>query len=90
MLSVSDTAAEILREALDETEGELVFRLTPSPGGFKMQLDSPSEQDRTVESEDRVVLVLAPEVDEALTGAVLDIAGEDPPQLMLRPAGDTC
>ena len=87
MLTVSDTATEALRSALDETEDDVAFRLIPSPEGYRMHVDSPSEGDRTIEDEDGVVLVVAPEVDEQLSGAILDVEGEDPPQLMLRPAG---
>lgn len=52
-----------------------------------MHLDSPSDEDRTIEDEDRVVLMVAAEVDEQLTGAVLDVEDGEHPRLMLRLAG---
>ena len=76
MLTVSDTATEALRSALDETEDDVAFRLIPSPEGYRMHLDNLSEGDRTIEDEDGVVLVLAPEVDEQLSGAILDVEGD--------------
>ena len=85
MLTVSDTAIDALCRALHETEDEVAFRLVPSAEGYRVQLDSPSEQDRTIENQDRVVLVLAPEVDEKLTGAILDVEEDEQPRLMLRP-----
>ncbi len=75
------------RRALDETEDEVAFRLVPSPEGYRMHLDSPSDEDRTIEDEDRVVLMVAAEVDEQLTGAVLDVEDGEHPRLMLRLAG---
>lgn len=86
MLTVSDTATEALRDALDETEADVAFRLVSAPEGYRMQLDSPSEQDRIIENEDRVVLMLDPEIDDKLTGAVLDVQQGDQPRLTLRPA----
>ena len=89
MLTVSDTATEALRRALDETDPEVAYRLSPSVDGYTMKLDSPSEDDRIVESEDRMVLLVTPEVDQHLTDAVLDVEGDEEPRLTLRPVADT-
>ena len=89
MLTVSDTATEVLRKALDEADPDVAYRLTPSVEGYTMKLDSPSEDDRIIESEERVVLMLTPEVDQKLAGVVLDVEGEDEKRLTLRPVADT-
>ena len=89
MLTVSDTATEVLRKALDEADPDVAYRLTPSVEGYTMKLDSPSEDDRIIESEDRVVLILSLDIDQKLAGSVLDVEGEDEPRLTLRPVADT-
>ena len=89
MLTVSDIAAEELRKTLDEAEPEVAYRLVSSHEGYKMQLDSPSEDDRIIEKQDRVVLMLNPDVDQQLTGVVLDLEGGEEKRLTLRPAADT-
>ena len=89
MPTVSDTATEALRRALDEADPEVAYRLAPSVDGYTMKLDSPSEDDRIVESENRMVLLVTPEVDEHLSDAILDVEGGDEPTLTLRPVADT-
>lgn len=89
MLTVSDIAAEELRKTLDEAEPDVAYRLVSSHEGYRMRLDSPSEDDRIIESEDRVVLLLTPDIDQQLTGVVLDVEGEEEKRLTLRPTADT-
>jgi len=89
MLTVSDIAAEELRKTLDEAEQEVGYRLVSSDEGYRMQLDSPSEDDRIIEKEDRVVLMLSPDVDQQLTGVILDVEGREEKRLTLRPVADT-
>lgn len=88
MLTVSDTAAEELRKTLDEAEPDVAYRLVSSHDGYRMKLDSPSEDDRIIESEDRVVLMLNPDIDQRLTGIVLDLEEAEEKSLTLRPTAD--
>lgn len=59
-----------------------------SHGGYKLRLDRPSGRDRIVESEDRMILMQAPDIDQELAGVVLDLEGEDKLALRLVPAVD--
>lgn len=77
MLTVSETATEELRKTLDEVPPHVAYRLLVSDEGYKLRLDRPSERDRIIESEDRMVLMLAPGIDQELAGVVLDLKGED-------------
>ena len=89
MLTVSETATEELRKTLDEVPPDVAYRLVVSDDGYKLQLDSPSEGDRIIESEDRMVLMLAPGIDQELAGIVLDVnylKGENKLSLRLVPA----
>ena len=88
MLAVSDSATKELRKTLDEVSADVAFRLVASHDGFAMQLDSPSEQDRVIESEARMVLMIAPDIDQKLDGVVLDLGEEDETKLTLRRAAD--
>jgi len=73
MLSVSETATEELRKTLDEQPPEVAYRMLMSDDGYMVRLDSPAESDRIIESEERMVLMLAPDIDQALAGVVLDV-----------------
>lgn len=84
MLTVSETATEELRKTLDEVPPNVAYRLLVSEDGYDLQLDRPSERDRIIESEDRMVLMLAPGIDQELAGVVLDVKGEDKDKLALR------
>ena len=89
MLAVSETATEELRKTLDEVDPDVAYRLLVSEDGYDLQLDRPSERDRIIESEDRMVLMLAPGIDQELAGVVLDVKypkGEDKLSLRLVPA----
>ena len=89
MLAVSETATEELRKTLDEVDPDVAYRLLVSDEGYKVLLDRPSGRDRIIESEDRMVLMLAPDIDRELAGVVLDLKGGDKPALTLVPAVDT-
>jgi hypothetical protein len=90
VLAVSASAAEELRQTLDEVPTDVAFRLVSSEDGFLMRLDSPSDQDRVIENEERMVLMVAPDIDEKLNGAILDLEGEDQPKLTLRLVEEPC
>ena len=90
MLTVSETATEELRKTLDEVPPNVAYRLLVSDEGYKvLRLDRPSERDRIIESEDRMILMLAPDIDQELAGIVLDLKGEDKLALRPLPAVDT-
>ena len=89
MFAVSETATEELRMTLDEVDPDVAYRLLVSEDGYDLQLDRPSERDRIIESEDRMVLMLAPDIDRELAGVVLDLKGGDKLALTLVPAADT-
>ncbi len=92
MLTVSETATEELRKGLDEVPAGVAYRLLVSDDGYDLRLDRPSERDRIIESEDRMVLMLAPGIDQESAGLVLDVnylkgvKGEDKLSLRLVPA----
>ena len=88
MLTVSETATEELRKTLDEVPPDVAYRLLVSDEGYKLRLDRPSERDRIIESEDRMILMLAPDIDQELAGIVLDLKGQDKLALRLLPAVD--
>ncbi len=75
MLTVSETATEELRKTLDvrETPPDVAYRMLMSDDDYMVRLDSPAESDRIIESEERMVLMLAPDIDQALAGVVLDV-----------------
>ena len=91
MLTVSETATEELRKTLDEQPPEVAYRLLMSDEGYAVRLDNPADSDRIIESEDRMVLMLAPDIDQALAGVVLDVVEPEDggkPTLRLLPAAE--
>lgn len=91
MFTVSETAAEELRKTLDERPPDVAYRLLISDEDYVVRLDSPSEFDRIIESEDRMVLMLAPDIDQELAGVVLDVGDPETggePTLRLLPAAE--
>ena len=74
MLNVTENAAKTLHETLQEnrTEETQVLRLTSSQDGLGLALDTEQEGDQIVEHEQEKVLVVAPAIAEALTGATFD------------------
>ena len=74
MLNVTDKAAESLQESLDtrrENDGD-VLRLTRSGDQFGLVVSQPQGEDQVVQHDERTVLVLDPDVSEALDGLTLD------------------
>lgn len=75
MLNVTEKAAAALSESLDanrENDSD-VLRLTQAAGGMGLALDQEHEGDQVIEHEDRKVLVVDPEVADALDGTTIDI-----------------
>jgi len=95
MLKVTDAAVEQLNAMLENanTEQSQGIRLIESESGLGLQIDMPQPGDQIVGGEERPVLIVAPDLSDALDGALLDTvstpdgnqfklvgAAEDPPQ----------
>lgn len=83
MLTVTERAAEKLKGDLQAatTDPEVGVRLIPSPSvpnRIEMVLDKEKEKDQVVESEGVKILLLDPEIAQALEGMVVDY--EETPQ----------
>ncbi len=83
MVAVTPRAAEKLREGLraETADPEVAIRLIPSPSmpnWIEMVLSKEEEGDQVVESEGMKILLLGPEIAQALEGMVIDY--EETPQ----------
>jgi Fe-S cluster assembly iron-binding protein IscA len=80
MLTVTDTAAQYLRETLSRKEegAPAALRIVYSEEGYQLTLDDPKEGDQVYEHEGESYLLLDSEVGEALSDASLDV--QDSPQ----------
>jgi hypothetical protein len=47
---------------LDEADPQVAYRLIPSSDGYTLKLDSPSEDDRMLETEDQGLILVHPVV----------------------------
>ncbi len=74
MLNVTDPAAALLHESLEASKKNEadVLRLTRSPQGLALALDEEREGDQVILHEERKVLVIQPEMAQALDGATID------------------
>jgi Fe-S cluster assembly iron-binding protein IscA len=75
MVTVTDQAAEVLRATLDEarTEPGQALRLLFKPGGgFGLGLDQEREGDQVVTADGEKILLVTPEIAEAVGEATLD------------------
>jgi len=90
MLTVTDKAAQHLRENLSREEGSPpgAFRIVNSEEGYQLTLDEAKEGDQVFEHEGENYLLLDTEVGEALSNATLDVQ-ESPqgPRLALSEGG---
>jgi len=90
MLTVTDKAAQHLRENLSREEGSPpgTFRIVNSEEGYQLTLDEAKEGDQVFEHEGENYLLLDTEVGEALSSATLDVQ-ESPqgPRLALSEGG---
>lgn len=75
MLTVTDKAAEYLRESLTrkETGAPEALRIVQTEDGYQLTLDNPKDGDQVFEQEGRNYLLLDEEVGEALSDAMLDV-----------------
>ena len=74
MLTVTDSAAQLLSEAMssrDEETAEMI-RIAFIDGEYSLTLDEPREDDAVIEHQSQGLLILDPEVSEALSDFTLD------------------
>ncbi len=62
------------------------YRLAHSEDGYRFRLDRPTESDRVIRENGRVVLMVAQRLDETLDGIALNLKGGDQERLVLEPA----
>lgn len=75
MLTVTDKAAEYLRESLTrkETGAPEALRIVQTEDGYQLTLDNAKDGDKVFEQEGQNYLLLDEEVGEALSDATLDV-----------------
>ncbi len=75
MLTVTDKAAQYLRETLSRKEKGAPgsFRIVSAEEGYEVTLDGANEGDQVFEHEGENYLLLDTEVGEALSNATLDV-----------------
>ena len=85
MLTVTDQAAQYLREALTRREEGAAgsLRIVNTEEGYRLTLDDAKDGDQIFEQEGESYLVLDSEVDEALAEATLDVR-ESPQGMRLK------
>ena len=86
MIQISEAASDVLLKNLASASvaDEVGYRLAQSADGFKLRLDRPSDVDRVVRRDDRVVFMVAPGVDTALSGVMLDLKDGDETRLTME------
>ena len=91
MLHISPAATIALHDNLANASvpPESGYRLAPSDNGYRFHLDRPTENDRVVRKEGRVVLMVAQPLNEALEGIALNLKDGDDRRLVLEPAAAT-
>ena len=75
MLTVTDQAAQYLRESLTrkETDAPEALRIVQTEDGYQLTLDNPKDDDQVFEQEGQNYLLLDSAVGEALSDATLDV-----------------
>ena len=75
MLTVTDKAAQYLRESLTRREAGApeALRIVQTEDGYQLTLDNPKEGDQVFEQEGQNYLLLDEKVGEALSDAMLDV-----------------
>ena len=91
MLTVTDKAAQYLRESLTRKEAGApeALRIVLTEDGYQLTLDNPKDGDHVFEQDGQNYLLLDPEVGEGLSDAELDV--HESPQglsLMLTAGGN--
>lgn len=75
MVHVTERAREMFKEALDQISDvpSVVLRLGPTDSGLGVFPDTRTDDDQVIEHEGQVVLLIDPEVSEALAGKTVDV-----------------
>ena len=75
MLTVTDKAAQYLRESLTRKEegAPEALRIVQTDDGYQLTLDNPKDDDQVFEQEGQNYLLLDSGVGEALSDATLDV-----------------
>ena len=85
MVQVTEAANELLLDNLTSASvpPETGYRLTATKDGYRLRLDRPTETDRVVREDDRVLFMVEPSLDREMEGIVLDV-GDDTGRLVLE------
>lgn len=92
MLTVTERAAERLRESIEATDiaEDQTLRLVQTDAGLELAIDEEREGDQVVQSAGRTVLVIDPEVGALVDGATLDaVEGPQGARLVLQGPGQS-
>ncbi len=73
MLTVTDKAAQYIRETLKKESAPGTFRIVNTEEGYRFTLDEVKEGDQVFEHEGENYLLLDTEVGETLSSATLDV-----------------
>ncbi len=89
MLTVTDKAAQFVRETLKKESAPGTFRIVGTEEGFRFTLDEAKEGDHIFEHEGENYLLLDTEVGEALSSATLDVQESPDGTRLILSQGDT-
>lgn len=86
MVQISESASTLLMENLTSTSvpPEAGYRLTTVKDGYRLRLDRPSDDDRVIEQEGRVLFMIHQKLDEELDDIILDVKDGDEEHLVLE------
>lgn len=76
MLTVTDDALTHLASMLDNVEGapdDAAIRLIAQPQGLGLAVDTPRDEDKTIEQDGKPVLLLDEQISTMLDGRTLDL-----------------
>jgi transcription elongation GreA/GreB family factor len=87
VIEVSELAANALAQSLrmSGVEPERAFRLTKQEDVFALAIDSPAQEDRVVEHDGTVVLMVDQDTEEEVGEVLIDVENRpNGPQLLMR------
>lgn len=87
MIEVSELAANALAQSLQMSgvEPEKGFRLTKQEDIFALEIDSPAGEDRVIQHEGTIVLMVDQDTEHEVGDVLVDVEDRpDGPQLMMR------
>jgi hypothetical protein len=91
MVQIGEAAGAVLLESLVSASipPEVGYRLAESGDGYKLRLDRPSDEDRVVEQEGRVLFMVDQNLDEVLHNVILNVKDGDEDRLVFEPTHDS-